>query len=86
MLREEDIFKLKEILVNTLELDESDNIDEITKLNCIKWDSLAQAIIIAAVADEFSIDISEMNSRCLNSFKSIKLFLEGKKPENLNEI
>ena len=78
MLREEDIFKLKEILVNTLELDESDNIDEITKLNCIKWDSLAQAIIIAAVADEFSIDISGNEFEMFNSFKSIKLFLEGK--------
>ena len=78
MLREEDIFKLKEILINTLELDESDNIDEITKLNCIKWDSLAQAIIIAAVADEFSIDISGNEFEMFNSFKSIKLFLEGK--------
>ena len=78
MLREEDIFKLKEILINTLELDESDNIDEITKLNCIKWDSLAQAIIIAAVADEFSIDISGNEFDMFNSFKSIKLFLEGK--------
>ena len=78
MLREEDIFKLKEILINTLELDESDNVDEITKLNCIKWDSLAQAIIIAAVADEFSIDISGNEFEMFNSFKSIKLFLEGK--------
>ena len=58
MLREEDIFKLRAILINTLELEESDNVDEITKLNCVKWDSLAQAIIIAAVADEFSIDVS----------------------------
>ena len=78
MLREEDIFKLKEILINTLELEESDNVDEITKLNCIKWDSLAQAIIIAAVADEFSIDISGNEFEMFNSFKSIKLFLEGK--------
>ena len=78
MLREEDIFKLKEILINTLELEKSDNIDEITKLNCIKWDSLAQAIIIAAVADEFSIDISGNEFEMFNSFKSIKLFLEGK--------
>ena len=78
MLREEEIFKLKEILINTLELDESDNVDEITKLNCIKWDSLAQAIIIAAVADEFSIDISGNEFEMFNSFKSIKLFLEGK--------
>ena len=78
MLREEDIVKLRSILINTLELDESDNIDEITKLNCIKWDSLAQAIIIAAVADEFSIDISGNEFDMFNSFKSIKLFLEGK--------
>lgn len=78
MLREEDIFKLKEILINTLELEESDNVDEITKLNCIKWDSLAQAIIIAAVADEFSIDVSGNEFEMFNSFKSIKLFLEGK--------
>ena len=78
MLREEDIFKLKEILINALELEESDNIDEITKLNCIKWDSLAQAIIIAAVADEFSIDISGNEFEIFNSFKSIKLFLESK--------
>ena len=78
MLREEDIFKLKEILINALELEESDNIDEITKLKCIKWDSLAQAIIIAAVADEFSIDISGNEFEIFNSFKSIKLFLESK--------
>ncbi len=79
MLREEDIVKLRSILINTLELEESDNVDEITKLNCIKWDSLAQAIIIAAVADEFSIDVSGNEFEMFNSFKSIKLFLEGKK-------
>jgi len=78
MLREDDICKLKEILINTLELDENENIDEITKLTCIKWDSLAQAIIIAAVADEFSIDISGNEFEMFNSFKSIKLFLESK--------
>ena len=78
MLREDDICKLKEILINTLELDENENIDEITKLTCIKWDSLAQAIIIAAVADEFSIDISGNEFEMFNYFKSIKLFLESK--------
>ena len=78
MMNEEDIFKLKEILINTLELDQNVEIEELTKLSCIKWDSLAQALIIAAVADEFSIDISGNEFEMFNSYKSIKLFLENK--------
>ena len=78
MLNEEDIFKLKEILINTLELDQNAEIEELTKLSCLKWDSLAQALIIAAVADEFSIDISGNEFEMFNSYKSIKLFLENK--------
>ncbi len=73
---EENIFKLNEIFINVLELDNDQNIENITKLNCIKWDSLAQACLIAAVADEFSVDISGKDFEMFNSYKSVKIFLE----------
>lgn len=78
MLNEEEIIKLKEIFINTLDLNSNEDIENITKLSCIKWDSLAQAILIAAVADEFKIDITGKEFEMFNSYKSIKYFLENK--------
>ena len=73
---EENLVKLNEIFINVLELNSDQNIAKITKLNCVAWDSLAQASIIAAVADEFSVDISGKDFEMFNSYKSVKSFLE----------
>ena len=78
MLNEEDINKLKDIFINTLDLNSNEDFENLSKLSCIKWDSLAQALLIAAVADEFSIDITGKEFELFNSYKSIKLFLENK--------
>ena len=77
-MKEENILKLKSIFINVLELEDSVNVETITKLNFEKWDSLAQACLIAAVADEFSIDINGREFEMFNSFKSIKIFLESR--------
>ena len=77
-MKSENIIKLNEIFVNVLELDDDQNIENLTKLNCLKWDSLAQACMIAAVADEFSVDISGRDFEMFNSYKSIKIFLESR--------
>ncbi len=74
----ENIAKLNSIFISTLDLENDNNIEEITQLNFPKWDSLAQAILIAAVADEFSVDISGEEFEMFNSYKSVKLFLEDK--------
>ena len=73
---EENVIKLNAIFVNVLELNNEQNIENITKLNCLSWDSLAQASLIAAVADEFSVDISGKDFEMFNSYKSVKIFLE----------
>ena len=74
----ENIPKLNSIFISTLDLENDNNIEEITQLSFPKWDSLAQAILIAAVADEFSVDISGEEFEMFNSYKSVKLFLEDK--------
>lgn len=78
MLNEEDINKLKDIFINTLDLNSNEDFEKLSKLSCIKWDSLAQALLIAAVADEFSIDITGKEFELFNSYKSIKSLLEKK--------
>ena len=78
MLSEEEIIKLKDVFINTLDLDNNEDIENLTKLSCLKWDSLAQALLIAAVADEFSVDITGKEFEMFNSYKSIKFFLENK--------
>ena len=78
MMKEEDILRLKSIFKNVLEFEDNDKIEDITKLNCAKWDSLAQACLIAAVADEFSIDITGREFEMFNSYQSIKIFIESK--------
>ena len=77
-MKDENLSKLKSIFINALDIEEIEDIEELSQISFPKWDSLAQAILIAAIADEFSIDIGGREFEMFSSFKSIKIFLEEK--------
>jgi acyl carrier protein len=73
---EHKIKKLRQILREVLDLPPEENIDDLRKMHCRKWDSLAQMTIISALESEFKLSIKISDIDRLNSFGSIKLFIE----------
>ena len=70
--------KLNGIFKEILELEEDDNLENITRINCSNWDSLANVSLIAAISNEFDIELEISEMEFFTSVKSIKLLLEEK--------
>lgn len=77
-MQSSDLEKLKSIFINILDLEDNQEIQSLTKLSQQNWDSLAQVSLIAAVANEFSVEISGDEFEMFTSFNSVKILLESK--------
>ena len=72
---EEKLLKLQSIFSVILELSESFPVENSSKINNRKWDSLAQVAIIVAIENEFGIVIPTKDYERIISFKSTVLLL-----------
>jgi acyl carrier protein len=77
-MKEKNYLILSQIFRIIFELDDNENVENIRKLNEIKWDSIANVTLATAIESELNIkiDISEMDR--FTSFKSIELLINEK--------
>lgn len=70
--------KLMEIFQVILDLPFGTDFKQLRKLNEPRWDSLAQTSIIAAIENEFGVDLDLADMERISSFEAAQLLLEEK--------
>ena len=68
--------KLKEILLTVLELDPSENSDDLSTETNEKWDSIKHLLLMSTLEEEFQLNFSDDDLLSLTSYQSIKNRLE----------
>ena len=77
-MTDRDIEKLREIMREIMELGPNEDVDGLRKMTSRRWDSLAQVSIVSAIESEFDVKVQVSDIDKLNSFQSVKIFLEEK--------
>ena len=70
--------KLREIFVAILELNEKDEVSSARRIATVRWDSLAQTSLIAAIESEFGLTLDIADMERISSFAATRLLLEEK--------
>jgi len=69
------IDKLKQIFMEVFSISETE-VESYTKLNSMKWDSVATVTLIVAIEVEFNIKLQESDFESLISFSDAEQVLE----------
>ena len=69
------IDKLKQIFMEVFSISETE-VESYTKLNSMKWDSVATVTLIVAIEAEFNIKLQESDFESLISFSDAEQVLE----------
>ena len=75
-MTDRDIEKLREIMREIMDLGPNEDVDGLRKMTSRRWDSLAQVSIVSAIESEFDVKVQVSDIDKLNSFQSVKIFLE----------
>ena len=70
--------KLINIFNETFEIENIEEIKNLSIENCLTWDSLATVSLIASISSEFSIVISPEEFEMFTSYKKIEKILKKK--------
>jgi acyl carrier protein len=70
--------KLRDIFVAILELDEKAEVSSARRIATVRWDSLAQTSLIAAIESEFGLTLDIADMERISSFAATRLLLEEK--------
>jgi acyl carrier protein len=77
-MKEKNYLILSQIFRIIFELDDNENVENIRKLNEIKWDSIANVTLATAIESELNIKIDINDMDRFTSFKSIELLISEK--------
>ena len=77
-MKEKNHLILSQIFRIIFELDDNEDVENIRRLNEIKWDSIANVTLATAIESEFNIKIHNSDLDRFTSFKSIELFINEK--------
>jgi acyl carrier protein len=77
-MNDHNVKKLQEIFVTILELDQSEDVSKVERINAVRWDSLAQTSLIAAMESEFGLNLSIPDMERITSFAAARLLLSEK--------
>ena len=70
--------KLINIFQDTFQIENIEEIKNLSRENFLKWDSLASVSLIATISSEFSIDISPEEFEMFSSYENIEKLLKKK--------
>ncbi len=77
-MNEIDESKLLSIFRETFTTFDDERIKNLTRDNCLQWDSLAAVSILASVSVEFTIEIDPNEFESFTSYSSIKTLIDKK--------
>lgn len=71
--------KLEEVFRSVFELPADEVVEHIRQINFPKWDSLGHVLLIAAIENEFGLNIEPSDSFLMTSFEALELFLSERR-------